>query len=216
MRQDTGKRQALGPRSRRGAAMTETALLCLFIYAPLLMMVIVWGDMALDKERAHAAASYMAFSPERVDDSTLAAMFFPTATGVSDATLSVRSVAAEADELVEGPLYTLPRSGSDYNGAPPPFDLQYKLYSLAVGKVQVTHELQPFPDGTVGFVAQWRRIQDDVSRYLVQNDIVRLGPLFAGPVEVPAGETLPIETGTVSRGAPLGSQAVIDWKADCS
>ncbi|MDP6439981.1 MAG: hypothetical protein QGH74_10130, partial [Candidatus Brocadiia bacterium] len=73
---------------RRGAAMTETALLCLFVYAPVLMMVIIWGDMSLDKERAHVAAAYMAFATEPLGDADLVEQFFPTATGASDATRS--------------------------------------------------------------------------------------------------------------------------------
>ena len=185
--------------SRRGVAMTETALLCFFIYAPVLMMVIIWGDMTLDKERAHAATSYMAFSPEAMDDADLVALFYPTATGRSDPTLSVRTVAVEADELVEGPLYRLPAgTGGDYSGEPPPFDLQYKLYSLAVGHVRMTYELQAQPDGTIGFVAGWERIQDEVGRYLTENEIVDLGPIPSGPLTVPVGGTLSLETGAAS------------------
>ncbi len=183
---------------RSGVAMAETALLCLFLYVPLLMMVIIWGDMTLDKERAHVASSYMAFRLEPVDDDLLVRQFFPTATGAGDATRSVRSVAVEADETEEGPHYTLPSPGGDYAGDPLPFDLQYKLYSLAAGEVHVTFELQAMPDGTVQFVGHWRRIEDDVARYLTRNGIVNIGPFPEGPIELPVGEELELETGAGS------------------
>jgi len=178
--------------------MTETALLCLFIYVPFLMMVIVWGDMTLDKERAHVASSYISFSPQRVSEELLVEEFFPFATGREDATLSVRTVSLEGDEAVEGPVYGLPTPGADYAGAPPPFDLQYKLYSLAAGEVYVTYELQAMPDGTVDFVARWERRQDEVARYLTRNEIVNVGPQEEGPLYLPVGEELPIETGAPS------------------
>jgi len=179
--------------------MTETLLLCLFLYAPILMMVIIWGDMNLDKARAHAATTYMAFAPEPIDDSALVERFFPTATGQSDPTFSVRSAAVEADETFEGPIYTLPGApGGNYSGDPPPLDLQYKLWSLAAGEVHMAYELQALPDGRVGFVATWRRTQDYVARYLTQNQIVNIGPTVGGPVFVPVGETLSLESGAPS------------------
>ena len=184
---------------RRGAAMTETALLCFFLYAPVLMMVIIWGDLNLDKARAHAATAYMAFARDPIDDSVLVGRFFPAATGQSDPTFSVRSVAVEADDLTEGPIYTLPNvTGADYSGDPPPFDLQYKLWSLAAGEVHISYELQALPGGTVGFVATWRRHHDYVGRYLMQNDIVEIGPTVGGPVFVPVGGTLSLDSGAPS------------------
>jgi hypothetical protein len=189
---------------RRGAAIVETAILCLFLYAPILMMVIIWGDMNLDKERAHAATSYMAFAGRPLDNASLVEQFFPDAMGLSDATLSVRSVAVEADDENEGPFYSLLSGASDYGGRPPEFDLQYKLYSLAAGEVHVTYELQAMPDGTVGFVAQINRIEDEVARYLTQkgrysaDPIVNIGPVPGGSFTVPVGEELNIETGGAS------------------
>jgi len=176
--------------------MTETALLCLFLYVPLLMMVIIWGDMSLDKERAHVASSHMAFRREPISDELLVEQFFPTASGARDATQSVRTVAVEADDVQQGPLYSLPVPGGDYDAGadPPPFDLQYKLYSLATGEVHVTFELKAMPDGTVQFVGYWRRIEDDIARYLASNQIVNVGPLPEGPVELPVGEQLDLET----------------------
>jgi len=180
---------------QQGAAMTETALLCFFLYVPMLMMVIIWGDMTLDKERAHAASSYMAFSREAIDDDMLVDEFFPTATGASDATRSVRTVAVEADDAAPGPTYTLPVPSGDYEGDPPPFDLQYKLYSLAAGEVHVTFELQAMPDGTMQFVGHWRRIEDEVAKYLRVNQIVKVGQFPEGTIELPVGEELDLETG---------------------
>ncbi|MDP6107151.1 MAG: hypothetical protein QGI33_01805 [Candidatus Brocadiia bacterium] len=169
---------------RRGAAMTETALLCLFLYAPVLMMVIIWGDMSLDKERAHVAAAYMAFATEPLGDADLMKQFFPTATSASDATRSVRSVAVEVDEAVEGPLYTLPDSYSDYPGGwVPPHDLQYRLYGLAFGEWRILWELQPMPDGTLEMVPRMQRSADEVATYLNDNDIVNVGALPYDPAE---------------------------------
>jgi len=179
--------------------MTETVLLCLFIYVPVLMMVIICGDMTLDKERAHAAAAYMAFASEPLDDAALASRFFPTATGGGDATMSVRSVAVEADQTVEGPLYGLPSgAAADYAGSPPAFDLQYKLYSLAVGRVHITYELQAMPDGTVAFVASAQRDQNDAGRYLSREGIVQIGDLPVNLGTFPAGETLDLKTSAES------------------
>ncbi|MFW6280026.1 MAG: hypothetical protein ACOC2T_03280 [Planctomycetota bacterium] len=61
--------------NRRGAAMVETALLCFFIYVPVLMMVIVWGDMTLDKQRAHMSAAYRAFKGEEADEDEVRQVF---------------------------------------------------------------------------------------------------------------------------------------------
>ena len=185
--------------ARSGTAMTETILLCLFIYVPVLMMVIICGDMTLDKERAHAAAAYMAFAPEPLDDAALASLFFPTATGRGDATMSVRSVAVEDDQAVEGPLYGLPSgAGADYVGSPPEFDLQYKLYSLAVGRVHITYELQAMPDGTVAFVAGAQWDQNYAGRYLTREGIVNIGDLPANLGTFAAGETVDLETSAAS------------------
>ena len=162
--------------------MTETALLCLFLYAPVLMMVIIWGDMSLDKERAHVAAAYMAFATEPLGDADLVEQFFPTATGASDATRSVRSVAVEFDEVVEGPLYTLPDSSSDYPGGwVPPHDLQYRLYGLAFGEWHISWELQTMPDGTLEMVPRVQKSADEVATYLDDNGIVIVGALPDDP-----------------------------------
>ena len=160
---------------RRGAAMTETALLCFFIYVPVLMMVIVWGDMSLDKERAHVATAYMAFREDTVDENDLVDRFFPFAGGQSDPTGSVRTVEmnpAEDDRTESGPEFDLPRSGGDYRpDEAPEFDLQYKLFNLAMGHVHVTRSLEAVGGG-VEFVEQIHREQTDVSRYLSENGIV--------------------------------------------
>jgi hypothetical protein len=181
--------------------MTELALVCLFIYAPVLMMVIVWGDMSLDKERAHAAAAAMAFEHAPMSDGDLVAQFFPTATGAADGTHSVRTVAVVEDRAEEGPVYALPNSGqADYAGGEPPlYDLQYKLYSLGVGEVHVTIEMQWLPDGSPGFVMNVQRIQDDVAHYLTKNQIVRVGGWPTGPIQQPLdGGALQFDTGTSS------------------
>jgi hypothetical protein len=131
-------------------------------------------------------------------DAELVAQHVPAATGRADPTHSVRTVAVEADWTDPGPVYRLPEVGGDYEGDVPPHDLQYRLYSLAAGEVRMNYELQPMPDGTVGFMANWRRIQDEVGRYLTQNEIVDVGLIEAGPFYVPAGERMDVETGAVS------------------
>ncbi|MFW6456683.1 MAG: hypothetical protein ACOC0A_00150 [Planctomycetota bacterium] len=193
-------------RSCRGAAMTETALLCFFIYVPVLMMVIVWGDMTLDKERAHIAASYMAFKSESVDEDSLRDNFFPFADGSSDPTGSVRRVSmdpAEDDRAAEGPEFTLPSSRTgDYSGSSPEFDLQYKLYSLAIGDAHVTQEMQKGSGGGMEFVNEVERIQNDVTRYLTENDIVPMEAPEEGMMTIGEGsaeDDVVIETGFDSR-----------------
>lgn len=194
-----GKVRALPSRwsSRRGTAMTETALLCFFIYAPVLMMIIIWGDMTLDKERALVAASYMAFSTQPLDDADLVERFFPTATGMSDGTQSIRSVSVEDDTAIDGPVFTLPSSRTgDYSaaGEPPEFDLQYKLYSLAVGRVHITYNLQAMPNGTVGFMATAQRIQNEAGQYLSREGIVQLADIPTNLGTFAAGQMLDLET----------------------
>ncbi len=159
--------------SRCGAAMTETALLCFFIYVPVLMMVIVWGDMTLDKERAHIAASYMAFRSESVDESSLRSKFFPFADGSADPTGSVRRVMmnpGEDDRAAEGPEFTLPStSAGDYSDDPPDFDLQYKLFSIAVPNTHVTKKLTT-QGGSMGWQYQVHFDDNEITSYLRKRD----------------------------------------------
>ena len=179
--------------------MTETVLLCVFIYAPVLMMVIVWGDMSLDKERAHAAAAYMAFEHDALSDADLVERFFPDATGQSDGKHSVRSVAVEEDAAEDGPVYTLPTGGDYPGGEPPPHDLQYRLYSLGVGELHVIIELVWLPDGTPAFVTRVEQQEDDVARYLGSNDIVHVGGWPTEPVTQPIDDgDIRIDTGANS------------------
>jgi hypothetical protein len=165
--------------------MIETAFLCLFVYAPVMMMVIIWGDMSLDKERAHVAAAYMAFARQPMTDAELVDQFFPGATGERDATHSVRNVAVLQDETADGPVYTLPQSSDYPGGEPPPHDLQYRLYSLGVGELHVLIEIQFLPDGRPAFVARVEHDDDDVSRYLTQNEIVNVGGWPTDPIVQP-------------------------------
>ena len=118
-------------RGCRGAAMTETALLCFFIYAPIMMMVIVWGDLSLDKEDAHVAAAYMSFAPERIDDAELAQYYFPGASGAPDATMSVRQVGLLNDDNATAPGYT----AVGPSAADAEMDIQAKLFAMAVGEM---------------------------------------------------------------------------------
>ncbi|MFW5923873.1 MAG: hypothetical protein ACOCSQ_05780, partial [Planctomycetota bacterium] len=163
--------------NRRGAAMVETALLCFFIYVPVLMMVIVWGDMTLDKQRAHMSAAYRAFKGEETDEDEVRQVFFPGATGRADATGAVRSMDMDPlnqPHLRRGPEYTLPsnRTGDYSSSQEPDFDIQYKLYSMALGHVAVTRELQTRPDGSIGVVFEVQQEGNKVSKSLVDEGIV--------------------------------------------
>ncbi|MBS3762144.1 MAG: hypothetical protein KGZ25_02450 [Planctomycetes bacterium] len=189
-------------RGRKGAAMTETALLCFFIYVPVLLLVIIAGDLTLDKEKAHVASSYMAFRVDAIDDTDLRRAFFPLATGSDEDGLSVRTVAVESDEIDETVPYTLPESSSgDYSGGPTEHqdDLQYKLYSLAVGEVHATRQLQAMPDGTVQFIEHLEREVDDAGEYLAENDIVELGNLPEDLGTHPVNESYELQTTASSR-----------------
>ena len=75
-----------------------------------------------------------------------------------------------------------------------------KLYSLAVGRVHITYELQAMPDGTVGFVATAQRDQNEAGRYLSREGIVRIGDLLVNLGTFPAGETLDLQTSASSTG----------------
>jgi hypothetical protein len=184
--------------------MTETALLCFFIYVPVLMMVIVWGDMSLDKERAHVAAGYMAFREDGIDPDELQDRFFPFAGGQPDPTGSVRTVEmnpGEDDLAIPGPEFELPGAGGDYSPEDAPeFDLQYKLFNLAMGHVRVTRSLEAV-DGGVEFMEDVHREQTDVSRYLSENGIVPFDQ-DAIPTDLPGGPVgapRDLETGVDSR-----------------
>jgi hypothetical protein len=186
--------------ARHGTAMTELVLVSFFLYVPIVMMIIIWGDMTLDKERAHVAAAYMTFSTTAVDDEFLRQEFFPLATGARTGTMSEQAVAVDADDTTEGPLYELPTGGGDYGlGEPPEFDLQYKLYSLAAGEVFITYDLQATPDGRVDFMANVQIEQDDVARYLVQNQIVNTGQLASGSFQMPMEQALNLLTSADSK-----------------
>ncbi|MCK4300801.1 MAG: hypothetical protein KAX80_14765, partial [Planctomycetes bacterium] len=128
---------------RRGAAMTETALLCFFLYVPILMMVIVWGDLALDKERAQMAGACMAFSPVAMDDEGLRRGFFPGATGEPDATYAIRRVGVLTDRIVPAPRYTTIGPGA----LDEEMDVQAALFAMAIGEMWGSLEWTRTPSG---------------------------------------------------------------------
>jgi len=217
--------RTLNWRNRNGTAMTELALVSFFLYVPIMMMVIIWGDLSLDKERAQVAAAYMAFAQDSVDDEFLREEFFPLATGQSMGTLSERMVGVDADEILQpgdadyGLEYVLPSGGGDYSvGEVPEFDLQYKLYSLAAGEVFISYELQAMPDGTMGFLARVDIERDDTSRYLAQNEVVEVGT-FDDHFELPAEEALNLLTNADSKNYTEYVQVLTDifngqWNAE--
>jgi hypothetical protein len=183
-------------RERSGVALVETAILCLFLYVPVLMMVIVWGDLTLDKERSHAAGAYMAFSTNRIEENELVENFFPGMTGVSDPTHSIRNVHLLRDDI-DRLRYTLPGSRQgDYSGtaAEHEYDLQYKLFSLGIGEFHMRHELVTTPDGRLEFVSRWEHSDDYISRYLTTNGIVNPGLPPATEGNILPAQTASIDT----------------------
>jgi len=181
----------------RGAAMTETALLCFFLYVPILMMVIVWGDLTLDKERAQIAGAYMAFSPVAMDDEGLRREFFPDATGEPDATYATRRVGVLSDRLAPAPRYTT--VGPD---APDEeMDVQAALFSMAIGEMWSSLEWTRTPSGQWELTPVVRTSRDETSRYLVENEIVEA---FDIPRELRGepGGALSVGTGTAAARNP--------------
>ena len=181
----------------RGTAMTETALLCFFIYAPLLMMVIVWGDLTLDKEQAHVAAHYMTFSPQRIEQDVLADRFFPGATGQSDSAHSVRKVEVLRDDLSAAPQYTVVGTSAVNQE----MDIQAKLFRMALGEMTSTLEWVSGPGGSWELVPVLRTQTDQVARYLLNNGIVRQ---FDLPAQIIAelGQAVSLATGAGAASRP--------------
>ena len=187
-------------RTRRGIAMTETALLCFFLYVPVLMMVIIWGDMTLDKTRAHVAGAYLAFRGSPADEAEMREIFFPGASGFEDGTRTVRRAEIEFIGASRGPRFTLPDSpAGDYRrDAPPEHDLQFRLYSMALGRTWITTHVDSSGDG-VDFHYQIHRLRSDMARYLSNERIVNVGRLPDNIPPVRPGETWELDTGTESR-----------------
>lgn len=183
--------------SRAGAAITETALLCFFLYVPILMMVIVWGDLTLDKERAQSAAAYMAFERGTVEGRELRERFFPGATSSPDPTLSTRAVGVNLDRAVEPEPYTTegPDAPDREN------DVQQMLFSMAIGEIHSSLEWAESPSGGMELRPVIHTSRDEVARYLVNSEIVEE---FSIPSEIHAdpGESLEISTGTSAASSP--------------
>ena len=182
---------------RRGAAMTETALLCFFLYVPILMMVIVWGDLALDKERAHMASAYMAFWPVSVDDEGLRSQFFPDAKGSPDATYAVRRVGVLTDRVGPAPRYTAVGPGA----LDEQMDVQAALFSMAIGEMWSSLEWTRTPAGQWELTPVVHTSRDETARYLIANQIVQA---FDVPDEFQGlpGGSVSVGTGTAAARSP--------------
>ncbi len=186
-------------RGNGGIAMTETALLCFFLYVPVLMMVIIWGDMTLDKTRAHIASAYIAFSGREPDEEQVRDIFFPGAGAVGDGMNTVREADIELARLTSGPRYELPSYPSgDYSGEPPGHDLQFRLYSMALGRMWITTHVDA-SGGDVGFEYRVHQLRNEMARYLSRENIVEAGELPDDLPPIRPGETLQWDTGTESR-----------------
>jgi hypothetical protein len=80
----------------------------------------------------------------------------------------------EDDRAAEGPEFTLPSTpAGDYSGDPPDFDLQYKLFSIAVPNTHVTKKLTT-QGGSMGWEYQVHFDDNAITKYLRENDIVTL------------------------------------------
>lgn len=182
---------------RTGAAITETALLCFFLYVPILLMVVVWGDLTLDKERAQSAGAYMAFESDTVETGELRDRFFPGATGNPDPTLSSRAVGVNLDRAVEPEPYTT--EGPDARNRDR--DVQQMLFAMAIGEIHSSLEWVESPSGGMELRPVVHTSRDEVARYLVNNEIVED---FSIPSEIHAdpGESLEISTGTSAARSP--------------
>jgi len=196
--EDNGKRDAVSSNAgRKGTAMTETALLCFFLYVPILMMVIVWGDLTLDKERAQAAAAYMAFAPASIEDQTLREEFFPGATGAPDATLSRRAAGVLTDRISPPPPYTTVGP----NALDPEMDVQAALFSMAIGEISSSLDWVQSPSGGWELTPVVRTWRDETARYLIENEIVA-GFELPRELYVEPGEPAELSTGTSAARSP--------------
>lgn len=182
---------------RAGIAMTETALLCFFIYVPVLMMVIVWGDLTLDKESAGPAASYMAFALEGIRHQELVERYFPGARGEEEGTFGRREVGVSRDLASRAPDYT----AAGALGDDALMDIQTKLFSMAIGEMWSSLEWVQGPDGVWMLEPVVRVTRDQVARYLMENEIVET---FTVPdvITGAAGGPIQIVTGTDARSSP--------------
>lgn len=183
--------------ARTGAAVTETALLCFFLYVPILMMVLVWGDLTLDRERAQSAAAYMAFDPIAVRERELRQRFFPGATGSPDATRSVRDAGVERDRAIAPPPYTAEGPGAPLERR----DVQQMLFAMAMGEISSSLEWVDAPGGGYELRPVVTTSRDEVARYLIRNEIVED---FSLPdrISVEPGEEVDLITGTSAARSP--------------
>lgn len=162
-----------------GSAMTETALLCFFIYGPILMMVLILGDVTLERQQAQIASAYMAWSPEDVSSDKVKSMFFADADAQA-ATGSTYVVTAASDTTEDAPAYVAssPTGEDDKN-------IWVKLQLLAVGEWWSEMQWQVV-DGSPRLTPVVHRTMDSDARYLIQNLIVpdsQLDTNFTGLTE---------------------------------
>jgi len=183
-----------------GSALTETALLCFFIYAPVLMMVLILGDVSLERGRAQMAAAYMAWSPDSIPADKLRSNFFPD----SDRELgtgSLYSIQSAVDGTSDAPGYFAATPSGDNHDR----NIWAKLQLLAVGEWSSGLQWQQV-NGQWELVTVVHRSMDSDARWLVQNEVVaqvNLPSDFSGLSE---GENIPFAwSGPTTRGVAVTS-----------
>lgn len=159
-------RKAVG--DERGSAMTETALLCFFIYAPILMMTLILGDVTLERQQAQIAAAYLAWTPESVSTDQLRAKFFADS-GRELGTRSTYTVEDSTDEEQSAPNYVaqMPQGGGSLE------NVWQKLVVMAYGE-GFSHLQWDTTGPTPQLVSVVDFRADSDAQYLTDNQIVVL------------------------------------------
>jgi hypothetical protein len=150
----------------RGSAMTETALLCFFIYGPILMMVLILGDISLERIQGQMASAYLAWTPESVSSDQLRQGFFSDA-GSELGTGTIYTLEDSTDESERAPDYYAgqPTGGGDLR------NVWEKLVVMAQGEGW-SHLEWDTSGETPQLVSVVEFRTDSDARYLIQNDVV--------------------------------------------
>ena len=137
----------------RGNAMIETAILAAFVYTPLFLVVIVFGEFGLAKTGAQVAGLHAAWRPETITSSDAEYAYIPPVIGAASTTFEFRDMGTKA-----APEFT--NLGPD--AADTSRDVQAMLFAMAIGEL---HSKLVWEGGEL--VPKVTQSGDSVSRYLI-------------------------------------------------
>jgi len=151
------RRRAGISRHSPGNALLETALLSIFVYTPLLLMVVVLGEFGLARTGAHVAAMQASWLPEDVPEDEIAT-YFPGTLGGGTPALEFSTSGYRP-----APQFTADGPGAEDMTR----DLQAMFFAMAIGEL---HQTMRMENGVM--VAGIIQEGDSVSQYLKSPRVV--------------------------------------------